>query len=610
MDSEVRKTVNNNTPLLIYDGDCSFCVYWASYWQKLTANSVNYKSYQEVAPQFPTIPIAAFKRAVQYVAPDGAVSSAAKASFLTLSHAPGKAFWLSLYRKLPGFALLSETVYAFIAAHRNFFYRLTLFFYGRHYEPPRYNWLCWLFLRGLGLIYLFAFISFGVQALGIIGSRGLVPVQELTAALNSQVGPARYWYLPMIFWLNSSDLLIQASCWLGAALSLLLVFNRRPRCCLFFLYLLYLSLTSAGQFFMSFQWDMFLLETGVLAFFVLRPSTLGIWLLRWLLFRFMFMGGLVKLLSGDSAWWPDLTALSYYFFTEPLPTPLAWYAHNFPQTLLTFGTALTLFIEIFLPFLIFCPRKLRFLAGFAFLFLQTLILLSGNYNFFNLQTMLLCLVLFDDAALRAVIPRRLSSFLPHSVPVFKTRKMITVAKTSFVVLTVSLSLLQFYSRFVGPIARPLAVLHDIFIPLRITNTYGPFAVMTKERMEIIFEGSNDGVEWREYQFKYKPGDVKRRPPWNIPHQPRLDWQLWFAALSSPEQNQWVLRLMQRILENSAPVLALLATNPFPDKAPIYLRAQFYDYRFTDWDSWQKTGAWWERRYVQEYFPALHLQAVV
>ena len=357
-------------PLLIYDGDCRFCIYWARYWQRLTGHRVNYAPYQEVAAQYPEIPLAAFQRAVQYIAPDGKIASGAEAAFLTLSHASGKRFWLTLYRHLPGFAAIAELMYSFVASHRSAFYRPSLWLWGRDYEPPRFDLVSWLFLRVIGLIYLAAFVSFGVQALGLIGSHGILPLSEFAKAVRSQLASASYWRVPMVFWLDQSDFAIQAACWAGAALSLLLIFDVLPRLSLFFLYALYLSLFYAGQEFMGFQWDLLLLESGFLALLLSMATKPGIWLLRWLLFRFMFLSGAVKLLSGDRTW-ANLSALSYYFQTEPLPTPLAWYAHHLPQDVLAAATAATLVIELALPLLIFCPRRLRFVAASG-------ILLSGS----------------------------------------------------------------------------------------------------------------------------------------------------------------------------------------------------------------------------------------
>jgi predicted DCC family thiol-disulfide oxidoreductase YuxK len=563
-------------PLLIYDGDCGFCIYWVRYWQRFTGDRVAYAPYQEVAAQFPEIPVAAFQRAVQYVAPDGRIASGAEAALLTLSHVDGKGFWLTLYRHVPGFAAIAERMYAFVASHRAALYRPCLWLWGRDYEPPRFELISWLFLRAIGLIYLTAFVSFGVQALGLIGSHGILPLPEFADAVRSQLGSASYSRVPMVFWLDQSDFAIQVACWAGAALSLLLILDVIPRLSLLFLYALYLSLFYAGQEFMGFQWDLLLLETGFLALLLSMATKPGIWLLRWMLFRFMFLSGAVKLLSGDPTW-ANLSALSYYFQTEPLPTPLAWYVHHLPHAVLTVATAATLFIELILPFLIFFQRRLRFVAAFGILFLQVVILLTGNYAFFNLLTMALCLVLFDDAALRRVLAHRVTRFVQHHARDIKPRKIVSVGVGAFGLLIVFTGLVQLNAVVNSRISTLGAWVAGEIAPLRIVNTYGLFAVMTTTRPEIIVEGSSDGVQWREYGFKYKPGDVMRRPRWNAPHQPRLDWQMWFAALGTASDNPWFSRFLERLLENSPEVTALLGSNPFPRKPPLYVRALLYDY---------------------------------
>src|SRR5215469_2179621 len=402
-------------PLLIYDGDCGFCGYWARYWQRLTGETVEYRPYQEVAEQYPKITRADFQRAVQYLTPAGQHASAAEASFLTLGHARGRGIWLWLYRRVPGFAPAAEVAYAFVAAHRPAFYRVSLLLWGKDHAPPRYDLVSFVFLRLFGLMYFSAFASFAVQAQGLIGSHGILPLAELVDVIARNAGWERFFLMPMVFWCNASDLAIQAVCWAGCALSLFVVLNLLPRLSLLLLYVLYLSLLYAGQVFMNFQWDVFLLEAGFLALILAFAQRTGIWLLRWLLFRFMFMSGMVKLLSGDPTWW-NLSALSYHFLTQPLPTPLAWYAAQLPPGMLRFATAATFVIELGLPWLIFLPRRLRMCAAFGILLLQVSILITGNYNWFNLQTMLLCLPLFDDAALRKVLPRRLLARLPLPAP--------------------------------------------------------------------------------------------------------------------------------------------------------------------------------------------------
>jgi hypothetical protein len=334
-----------------------------------------------------------------------------------------------------------------------------------------------------------------------------------------------------------------------------------------------------------------------------RPTT-GVWLARWLLFRFMFMSGVVKLISGDPNWW-NLSALSYHFLTQPLPTPLAWYAARLPADMLKIATAAMFFVELILPFLIFCPRRLRFAAGFGVLLLEGCILATGNYNWFNLQTMLLCLPLFDDRALRRILPPRLLRLAQGRAEPQPPRRAAAIVVNAAALLMVFLSLVQMDERFGGRPPGPALAIDDMFEPFHIVSPYGLFAVMTTTRNEIIVEGSDDGVQWREYEFRYKPGDVNRRPPWNIPHQPRLDWQTWFAALDDPQRLPWFSRFLERLLENEPSVTALLEGNPFPDKPPTYVRAELYEYTYAG--NGQAAGQWWDRRLAGLYFPKARLK---
>jgi predicted DCC family thiol-disulfide oxidoreductase YuxK len=591
-------------PLLVYDGDCTFCAFWVRYWQLLTGTSVDYRPYQEVAGLYPGMEVAEFQRASQYITPDGRYAGAAEASFRVLGHAPGKEFWLLLYEKLPGFASLSEFVYSIIARHRSAAWRATLVLWGKDFRPPQYGLVAALFTRLFGLIYFSAFVSFGVQAPGLIGSHGILPLTGMLDGIYNRIGPDGFFEMPMLFWLNASDFAIQSVCWAGALFSLLVFFNVLQRLSLFFCYLLYLSLLYAGNVFMFYQWDTFLLEAGFLTLLLNFTPRPGIWLLRWLLFRFMFMSGVVKLSSGDPNWW-NLSALSYHFLTQPLPTPLGWYAAHLSAQVLTFATGATFAVELVLPFLIFCPRRLRFFAGFGILLLETLILVTGNYNWFNLQTMLLCLPLFDDAALQRLVPQRLAQWLAQARPSrpLQRRGRITVAILVPVILFCSL--VQMDQRFGGEPPDIAQDINSVFEPLHLVSSYGLFAVMTTKRNEIIMQGSEDGSHWRDYEFIYKPGDVMRAPPWNIPHQPRLDWQMWFAALDSPDRLPWFWRFIQKLLENDPAVTSLLRTNPFAARPPHFIRAQFYEYTWSTAAEKAK-GIWWHRRLLGLYFPAASL----
>ena len=283
-------------------------------------------------------------------------------------------------------------------------------------------------------------------------------------------------------------------------------------------------------------------------------------------------------------------------------------AAQLPPSVLKFATGSMFFIELVLPFLIFSPRRLRFFAAFGILLLQSCILITGNYNWFNLQAMLLCLPLFDDAAIQKVLPRRFAPLRSiHEKDKTPRRPVAILVVSALALLIVFCSVVEMDARFGGsPPAVAQAI--DRFVgPLHITSPYGLFAVMTTERDEIIIEGSYDGVEWREYEFRYKPGDIAREPRWNIPHQPRLDWQMWFAALGDPRRLVWFSRFLERLLQNEPAVTALLEKNPFPDKPPVYVRALFYDYGYADHSNEKAEGLWWKRKLLGLYFPAAHLK---
>ena len=447
-----------------------------------------------------------------------------------------------------------------------------------------------LFLKALGAIYLIAFVSFGVQAAGLIGSQGILPVANYLQGMHEALGARAFWYAPTLFWVSSSDIALRVAWIAGAALAIVLMLGFLRRTCLIALLILYLSISTAGQDFWSFQWDILLTEAGFLAIFA-DGSPGRTWLFRWLLFRLMFMSGLVKLLSGDPTW-RDLTALSYHYETQPLPTPLAWYLYQLPAWFQKVSTAFVFFVELLVPFLIFAPLKLRRVAAGLLILLQVLILLTGNYTFFNLLSLALCVFLFADRPARGPQPQT------------RAHRAITMALMAFVVTT---SALQFLETFRVPLPAPARTYLVWISPLRLINSYGLFAVMTTTRPEIVVEGSNDGTNWLAYEFRYKPGDVRRAPPWVAPYQPRLDWQMWFAALGSADENRWFYNFAARLMQASPPVLALLERNPFPHGAPRYIRATVYDYRFTDFAERRRTGAWWRREERVTYLPPISLR---
>jgi len=361
-----------------------------------------------------------------------------------------------------------------------------------------------------------------------------------------------------------------------------------------------------------------LLEAGFLSMFLsplhLRPASsvesrwagAGIWLLRWLLFRLMFSSGAVKLASGDPAW-RNLTALRYHYETQPLPTWIGWFAHQMPGWFQTFSVLIMFFVELVVPFFIFLPGILRRFAFFAITGLQLLIALTGNYCFFNLLTMSLCLLLLADSDWpgrwrRWIETRRRRSGAPRLVmwPAW------ILAPAAAATLLITGMLMLETLRLSVPWPAPIVALYRLVVPFRSSNSYGLFAVMTTERPEIVVEGSNDGRSWLAYEFKWKPGDPRRRPGFVEPHQPRLDWQMWFAALGNYRDNQWFMQFLEQVMRGSPRVLALLENNPFPNSPPRYVRAVVYQYHFTDLAALRSQGTWWRREYRRPYCPTLSL----
>ena len=468
------------------------------------------------------------------------------------------------------------------------------------------------------------------------------PVSRFLPAVRQQLGPDAYFLLPTLCWFDSSNAFLHFLCGGGVVLSLLLIFGIAPALLLAVLFVFYLSLTIAGQVFLNFQWDVLLLETGFLSIFLapwrLWPRDLiwwpgaappataspvsraGLFLLKFLLFKLMLMSGVVKLTSGDDSWgwlnqsfhWSALTALDYHYWSQPLPTVFAWWADKSPEWFKHFSVAFCLAVEIIVPFFIWAPRRPRLMAAGLIIFLQIIIALTGNYCFFNLLTIALCLLLIDDAAIgtsRRDVPAPING-APNASPARTGRalskQLCSYAAIAVIVVTLPINTWLIFSAF-KPQSRPpgwLAKFYEQLEAFRIVNGYGLFRVMTKDRGEIVIEGSTDGIEWLPYEFKWKPGNVKRAPGWCAPHQPRLDWQMWFAALDAPEQNPWLVGLIVRLLEGSRDVTGLLAHDPFPDKPPHYIRAMFYRYRFTTPEERRQTGAWWKRQELREYLPTI------
>ena len=584
-------------PVLIYDGRCGFCRIWLDYWRRLTGDRIEYLASQDVGDRFPQIPSEVYSRSVQLVRPDGSVASGARAVFESL----GKAriySWISAP---------SEFAYRVIAGHRDFFYQVTRFTFGTRIEPTQFAATQWLFLRALAIIYAIAFGSLTFQVIGLFGERGILPMAPFLASVARTDSTLRFVAVPSLLWFGNDDITLIGLCFAGVIFACMLLLTgfargKFERLILVVLFVLYLSFAAAGQEFLSFQWDSLLLEAGFLAIFLGRNRIVP-WLFRWLVFRLYFLSGAVKLLSADPTW-RNLTALGFHWHTQPLPTPLAWYADKLPPAIQHFLTGAALGIEVVIPFLIFFPRRIRMFGAWCLIVMQVAIFLTGNYTFFNLLTIALTLFLFDDQALARFVPA------PVTERLLEARRFTGRARvaTCVAVVVMVLSLSHLIETFNGRLPSVLNAAVRYTAPLQIVNTYGLFAVMTTQRIEIILEGSPDGVTWQAYEFKYKPGDVNRAPGWVAPYQPRLDWQMWFAALSNYQTNPWFVNLALQLLEGSPDVAGLLGTNPFPDKPPRFIRATAYEYTFTDWETRRRTGAWWKRERRGLYLPAVGLRS--
>ncbi|HUR59012.1 MAG TPA: lipase maturation factor family protein, partial [Opitutaceae bacterium] len=341
-----------------------------------------------------------------------------------------------------------------------------------------------------------------------------------------------------------------------------------------------------------------------------EPPRFARLLLWWLLFRLMFFAGVVKLASGDPLW-RNLTALAVHYETQPLPTPLAWYSHQLPAWWHRAACAGMFAVELLVPFFLFAPRALRHNAALILAAFMASVALTGNYTFFNFLAIALCLLCLDDAWWRRLLPSRIRNQF-HVIretnprPKLTLRRQAGMAAAGMVFAYTGAQSLPVLFPWLG--APPgFGLAYGLVAPFRSFNNYGLFAVMTNPRAELIFEGSEDGREWRAYEFPHKPGALERRPTWVAPHQPRLDWQLWFAALGAPQQNQWVLGVCEHLLRGTPGVLALLSHNPFPGKPPRHIRVVRYEYHFTDAATRSRTGQWWRRTPLDFYVPPASLK---
>ena len=446
---------------------------------------------------------------------------------------------------------------------------------------------------------------------GLLGTEGIAPAAQLLERVRAGLGADGWKRVPTLLWWNASDAALLSVCGLGAAVSLALAAGIAPRINAVLAWLLYLSLVSVGDAFLMFQWDGLLLETLLVsAAFAprgLRPRWRDVrvpawsrYLLAWLLFRVVWLSGAVKLTSGDEVW-SGLTALEYHYWTQPLPHALSHFAHHLPAWLHRASCAAMFAIELGAPLLLFGPPRVRRIGAASIAGLLALIVATGNYGFFEPLVLVLCIAQWDDDA-----PgwRRRSTFAPSAEP---NRRWRTAAAVGFTTLAALLTA-NASGRRLGWTRerwRPLSRIEYALAPTRSFNSYGLFATMTTERPEVIVEGSRDGQRWRAYEFAWKPGDIARRPGFAGPHMPRLDWQMWFAALSGWNRSPWIQGLARGLLEASDPVTDLLAHDPFGDTPPRFVRFRRFAYRFSTPEE-RARGTWWQREPTGAFGPTLEL----
>ncbi len=492
----------------------------------------------------------------------------------------------------------------------------------------------WIFLRALGLIYYSAFFSLTFQIRGLIGVHGILPANEYLQALAERFGHAGYWYAPTLLWLSSSAHMLSGICWAGMIASVLLVLNFWPRGMLAVCFICFLSFVSAAQDFSGYQSDGMLLEAGFISLFFApagfrpgwgeesRPSRASLFLLVWECFRIYFESGVAKIMGGDPQW-RNFTALDEYYQNGPLPTWIGWYMQHWPHWIHAATAFGTLALELGLAWMMFLPRRLRILCFLIITPWQIGIILSANYTFLNYLVLALGFLLLDDQFLSPCFPRFLKKSylatkeakpLAAPVPEGKWRKTLR-AQLSALKLAVTAVMLTwiFYATLaqmvwmVKPWPLPTTPVSALE-PFRIANRYGLFAVMTRGRYEIEFQGSDDGQTWLVYPFRYKPQDPSKAPGIYAPYQPRFDWNLWFASLSSWRQEPIVVRTEQSLLRGDTDVLLLFSGNPFPHAPPRQVRCVIWQYWFTAPDEKRAQGMRWRRQQLGIYAPTLKHEA--
>jgi hypothetical protein len=473
-------------------------------------------------------------------------------------------------------------------------------------------WLTrFVILRLLGFVYAVAFLVAAQQLVPLIGEHGLTPANHFLAAVQSQLGSrtAGMLRLPTLFWFGISDQFLSIFAWAGFGLSLIVLAGYANAIILTILWIMYMSIVHVGQIWYGYGWEIQLLETGFLSIFLCplldgrpfpkcRPPLLIIWLFRWLGFRIMIGAGLIKL-RGDPCW-RDLTCLYYHYETQPIPNPISRYLHFAPHWFHQVETAWNHFIELIVPWFSFGPRRARHVAGVLLVTFQIILIISGNLSFLNYITIIPFLACFDDTFFRHVLPKSLVRRAERAAQESEPSRINNTIAIALSILVVYLSIAPVLNLVSGR-----QLMNYSYDPLDLVNTYGAFGSVGRERPEIIFEGTDDAfitgdTKWREYEFKAKPGDRNRPPAIIAPYQPRIDWQIWFAAMASPAEYPWTLHFVWKLLHNDPGTLSLLANNPFPKAPPHYIRARLYRYQFAP----PGDRTWWKREPIGEWLPAL------
>ena len=488
----------------------------------------------------------------------------------------------------------------------------------------------WIFLRAIGLIYYSAFFSLVFQIRGLIGPHGILPANEYLKMLAEQFGRLSYWYAPTVLWFSSNAHMLTGICWVGMIASVLLVLNFWPRGMLVICFVCFLSFVSAAQEFSGYQSDGMLLEAGFIAmFFAPRgfrpgwgetsaPSRASWFLLVWECFRIYFESGVAKILGGDPQW-RNFTALDEYYQNGPLPTWIGWYMQHWPHWFHAATAFGTLALELALAWMMFLPRRYRIICFFIVTPWQAGIILSANYTFLNYLVLVLGFLLLDDRFVLRLLPKQWKNHFFAAkakrapVPVNPERnwrstllaqarplKLAVAAVMLTWIFYVTLAEMVWMVRPLPLPTTPVAALE----PFRIANRYGLFAMMTRGRYELEFQGSDDGQTWLTYPFRFKPQDPSKAPGIYAPYQPRFDWNLWFASLSAWRQELFVVRTEQALLKGNTDVLLLFAGDPFPHGPPQQVRVVFWQYWFTTPAEKRSQGMWWRQQQLGLYAPTL------